>query len=231
MQAIILCGGLSTRLGGITKTIPKILLDIRGRTVLEWQIELLKQAGIDEVILASGHLHDTLVNAVGARCNGVSIQYAKEERRLDTGGAIKHAMQYICTSPFFVLNGDVLLEDFALSTMLNCYQRESEGILLGVLVEDTSTYGEIASDDRDRITGFREKPRIQRSGFINAGVYLFNKSMANYFPIKMCFLSKKMSFRTYKIFMCSKPPSVGLTLAIHNVLLMPASILVHKPSN
>lgn len=194
MQAIILCGGLSTRLGNITKRVPKILLDIRGRTVLEWQIELLKQAGVGEVILASGHLHDTLVKAVGARCNGVSMQYAKEETRLDTGGAIKHAMQYICTSPFFVLNGDVLLEDFALSAMLNCFQRETVGVLLGVLVEDVSTYGEIDSDDRNRITGFREKQRIHRSGFINAGVYLFNRSMANYFPNQDVFSIEKDVF-------------------------------------
>ena len=194
MQAIILCGGLSTRLGDITKSVPKILLDIRGRTVLEWQIELLKQAGVDEVILASGHLHDTLVNAVGARCNGVSMQYAKEEKRLDTGGAIKHAMQYVCASPFFVLNGDVLLEDFVLSAMLNCFQLETEGVLLGVLVEDVSTYGEIVSDDRNRITGFREKQRIQRSGVINAGVYLFNQSMVNYFPNQDVFSIEKDVF-------------------------------------
>ena len=194
MQAIILCGGLSTRLGDITKSVPKILLDIRGRTVLEWQIELLKQAGVDEVILASGHLHDTLVNAVGARCNGVSMQYAKEEKRLDTGGAIKHAMQYVCASPFFVLNGDVLLEDFVLSAMLNCFQLETEGVLLGVLVEDVSTYGEIVSDNRNRITGFREKQRIQRSGVINAGVYLFNQSMVNYFPNQDVFSIEKDVF-------------------------------------
>ncbi len=196
MQAIILCGGRSTRLGDITKIIPKILLDIRGRTVLEWQIELLKQAGVDEVILASGHLHDTLVKAVGASYGGVSMHFAKEEKRLDTGGAIKHAMQYICTSPFFVLNGDVLLEDFALSTMLNRFQlqRETEGILLGVLAEDISTYGEIASDDQDRITGFREKQPIQRPGCINAGVYLFNQSMANYFPDQDAFSIEKDVF-------------------------------------
>ena len=194
MQAIILCGGLSTRLGDITKTIPKILLDIRGRTVLEWQIELLKPVGVDEVILASGHLHDTLVEAVGPSYSGVSMQFAKEDKRLDTGGAIKHAMQYICTSPFFVLNGDVMLEDFALSTMLNRFQRETEGVLLGVLVEDISTYGEIVSDSQDRITGFREKQPLQRSGCISAGVYLFNQSMANYFPDQDAFSIEKDVF-------------------------------------
>ncbi len=57
MQAIILCGGLATRLGNTTKTVPKILLEISGKTVLEWQIQLLRDVNVEEVILASGHLH------------------------------------------------------------------------------------------------------------------------------------------------------------------------------
>ena len=60
MQAIILCGGLATRLGETTKTVPKILLDIAGQTVLAWQIKMLKDVNVEEVILASGHLHDVL---------------------------------------------------------------------------------------------------------------------------------------------------------------------------
>jgi len=65
MQAIILCGGLASRLGDTTKTLPKILLDIAGQTVLAWQIQLLKDADVTAVILASGHLHDVLYERVG----------------------------------------------------------------------------------------------------------------------------------------------------------------------
>ena len=66
MQAIILCGGLATRLGDATKTVPKVLLDIAGKTVLEWQIQLLQDADVEEVILASGHLHNVLYERIGA---------------------------------------------------------------------------------------------------------------------------------------------------------------------
>ena len=107
MQAIILCGGLSTRLGDITKTVPKILLQVRDRTVLDWQLDFLQDAGVDQVILASGHLHDTLYRAIGKSRGGMQIRYAKEDKRLDTGGAIKNALEHISPSPFFVLNGDV----------------------------------------------------------------------------------------------------------------------------
>ena len=194
MQAIILCGGLSTRLGDITKAIPKILLDIQGRTVLDWQIDFLKEAGVDEVILASGHLHDRLYEAVGESFNGVPIRYAKEEKRLGTGGAIKNAMRHVSTFPFFVLNGDVLLRNFFLSSMLDRLQQGMDGMLLGVLVEDISTYGEIVSDDQDRITAFLEKQPVCRQGYINAGVYLFDQSIADYFPAADVFSIEKDVF-------------------------------------
>ena len=100
MQAIILCGGLATRLGETTKTLPKILLEIAGRTVLEWQIQLLQNAGVTKIVLASGHLHDALYERVGEVYAGMRIRYAKEEKRLGTGGAIQNAMQQIGTSPF-----------------------------------------------------------------------------------------------------------------------------------
>ncbi|RKU33065.1 hypothetical protein C6499_02070 [Candidatus Poribacteria bacterium] len=84
MQAIILCGGLASRLGNTTRTVPKILLDIAGKTVLEWQIQLLKDANVEEVILALGHLHDVLYERVGVHYAGVGIDYAKEEKTYKT---------------------------------------------------------------------------------------------------------------------------------------------------
>ena len=80
MQAIILCGGLATRLGEAVKTVPKVLLEIAGKTVLEWQIRLLMDVGVTAVILASGHLHDVLYERVGDNYGGMCIRYAKEER-------------------------------------------------------------------------------------------------------------------------------------------------------
>lgn len=182
MQAIILCGGLATRLGETAKTIPKILLDIAGQTVLAWQIQMLKDVNVQEVILASGHLHDVLYEQVGDHYNGVRIRYAKEEKRLGTGGAIRNAMQYINTSAFFVLNGDVLLNGFSLREMLERFHKEMIGLLLSIHVDDIRQYGEILSDNNGRVMAFREKQSISRIGYINGGVYLFNQTIADAFP-------------------------------------------------
>ncbi|MDE0013988.1 MAG: sugar phosphate nucleotidyltransferase [Candidatus Poribacteria bacterium] len=182
MQAIILCGGLATRLGETAKTVPKILLDIAGQTVLAWQIKMLKVVNVEEVILASGHLHDVLYAGVGDTYDGVHIHYAKEEKRFGTGGAIQNAMQYINTSPFFVLNGDVLLVGFSLQQMLGQFDEHKTGLLLSVHVDDIRPYGEIVADSDEKITAFREKQSTCRSGYINGGVYLFNQTIADTFP-------------------------------------------------
>lgn len=182
MQAIILCGGLATRLSKLTKSVPKILLEIGNRTVLDWQFDLLRETGVNEVILAAGHQHNVLYNTVGTRHRGLEVRYAKEEKRLGTGGAIKNAMRLVSTSPFFVLNGDVLIKEFSLVRMLDRLQPQMDGALLGIFVDDISTYGELTADPQGRITAFREKQPVHRSGYINGGVYLFNQSIANYLP-------------------------------------------------
>ena len=143
---------------------------------------MLKDVNVQEVILASGHLHDVLYEQVGDDYDGVCIRYAKEEKRLGTGGAIRNAMQYINTSLFFVLNGDVLLNGFSLREMLERFHKEMTGLLLSVHVDDIRQYGEILSDNDGRVMAFREKQSISRTGYINGGVYLFNQTIADGFP-------------------------------------------------
>lgn len=182
MQAIILCGGLSTRLGKTTEKLPKILLQIGKQTVLEWQLKLLSDAGVTEVILASGHLHDVLYENVGTKYAGVNINYAKEKKRLGTGGAIKNAFNLIQEFPVFVLHGDILLKDISLFEMRKLLRPNMDGLILGISVTDLSSYGEIVSDTDGRITEFKEKQGIAKPGIANAAVFLFNRSISGAFP-------------------------------------------------
>ena len=182
MQAIILCGGSATRLGATAKHTPKLLMKVKNRTILEWQCGFLKEAGVQELVLATGHLHDVLRDTIGESYNGIPVRYCKENKKLDTGGAIKNAMQYIRNSPFFVLNGDVLWRDFSLKQMVSTFRENMEGLLLGVWVDDTRPYGEIISSDTGQVTAFLEKPTVLRRGYINAGVYLFNNAITHRFP-------------------------------------------------
>jgi len=188
MNAIILCGGLSTRLGDITKKIPKILLEIKNKSVLNCQLEKLKKVGVNEVILAAGHLSDELRAQVGDELNGVKLIYSIEEEKLGTGGAIKRAWTHFLENqkPVIVLNGDVLTTA-DLGEMSRNLRPESDGIIFGAKVEDASNYGTLYFDKNNRMLEFKEKEGLTRPGYINGGIYLFNQSALKYFPMENSF--------------------------------------------
>lgn len=188
MNAIILCGGLSTRLGEITKSIPKVLLEIKGKTVLEWQLEKLKTLGIIEVVLAAGHLAEVLHQTVGLHKNGVDLIYAIEEERLGTGGAIKHAWEYVSNQndPTIILNGDVLTT-IDLVDMAKYLPAESDGIILGSKVEDAASYGTLEYTKNFHLKKFKEKEGLHQPGYINGGIYLFTEKAKKYFPEQKSF--------------------------------------------
>lgn len=198
MQAIILCGGLSTRLGKTTEKLPKILLKIGKLTVLEWQFNLLAEAGVTEVILASGHLHNVLFEHVGRDYSGLKVQYAKEEKRLGTGGAIKNAFRFIQNFPIFVMHGDILLKGISLKDMLSKLRPDMDGLLLGISVPDLTSYGEIVADENGYITDFREKQQAVRPGIANGAVFLFNRSIGDAFPKKEVFSIERDVFPNVK---------------------------------
>lgn len=188
LQAIILCGGLSTRLGEITKSIPKVLLDIKGKTVLEWQLEKLKKLGITEVVLAAGHLSEVLYKEVGLHLNGVTLTYAIEEEKLGTGGAIKHAWEYVSEpdEPAVILNGDVL-GTVDLADMVKFLKPESDGIILGAKVQDAGTYETLEYTSTFHLQQFKKRDGLSVPGYINGGMYIFTKHAKEYFPEQKAF--------------------------------------------
>ena len=148
-------------------------------------------------------MHEILYKSVGCEYQGVNISYAKEEEKLGTGGAIKNAMKHVSSDPFFVLNGDVLIQNFDLDQMINKQEkierdigRALDGLLMSTFVDDVSDYGEIVSDDSGKIVNFKEKQRELRSGYINGGIYLFRNSISNYFPDENTFSIERDIFPT-----------------------------------
>lgn len=184
MNAIILCGGLSTRLGEITKSIPKVLLQIGDRTVLDWQLEKIKRAGIDTVVMAAGHLSEVLQKEIGTERNGVKIIYAVEPERLGTGGAIKFALSFVPNKDeaTFILNGDILTT-VSLDEMARNLKVESDGIILAAYAPDVASYGTLEYDENFHLTAFKEKEGIHKPGYQNGGFYLFTPQAQKYFPI------------------------------------------------
>lgn len=188
MNAIILCGGLSTRLGDIAKDIPKILLPVGGKTILDWQLQKLQSAGVKNVVLAAGHLAHVLRHAVGDERMGMNLIYAIEDKKLGTGGAIKHGLSYISHrgEPSWILNGDVLYSiDFR--EMAGRLRPKSDGIIYGARVDDAFAYGTLEFDTENHLLAFKEKEGKHEPGYINGGLYLFNERATHYFPAEDAF--------------------------------------------
>ena len=183
MNVIILCGGLSTRLGEITKSVPKILLDVGGKSILDWQLEMIASLGITDVVLAAGHLSEVLREEIGEEYNGYTFTHVVEEKKLGTGGAIKYALTHVQRpdDPTIILNGDILTL-VNLADMADQLIHESDGMILGTRVDDAASYGTLEYDEKKYLHAFKEKEGVHKPGYINGGIYFFTPHMKKYFP-------------------------------------------------
>lgn len=175
MKAIVLAGGLGTRLRGRVPDLPKPMAPVAGRPFLEYLLDSLIHSGIDSITLSVGYRAEVIQVHFGDEYRGMPLIYSYEAEPLGTGGALALAIQGIGTEPVLALNGDTLLKlDFKL--LLNWYGEAPE-LLAMVLrqVPDAGRYG-AAHVEHGRVTGFSEKGR-SAGGLINSGIYLFQPSL------------------------------------------------------
>lgn len=173
MEAIILAGGLGTRLGSRLANCPKAMAPIAGRPFLEILLDRLIDAGATRVILSVGHLREVILRAFAASYRGIALDYAIEETPLGTGGAIRKALQQAERSPVLVLNGDTYLDvDFA--ALHAAHIAAAQPMTMAVAkVENTARYGGVKVES-GHIAGFIEKG-LTGPGWINGGTYVLNR--------------------------------------------------------
>lgn len=182
MQALILVGGRGRRMLPLTNKIPKPLLPVAGKPFLSHQIIFLRNQGIKEFILATGYLGKLFERHFrDGKSLGIKILYSKENKPLDTGGAVKNAEKLIKNEDIFILNGDSFL-DFDVRKMLTSHKRNKQPITVAIRkVKDSSRYGAISINKRGIITRFEEKRDSNQRGFINGGVYIVQKKVLKSF--------------------------------------------------
>lgn len=177
--ALILCGGLESRVRPSTFSTPKPLLPIGYQPLLEYQIEYVKQFEFDRIILAIGFLQEQIVRYLDEHKLGVRLRYSFEKEPLDTGGAIKNA-ELMLSSDFLALNGDVIFSGLDLDKVIYEHKK-SESLVTIVLARSRtpSRFGEVELDSENRVVSFIEKPRKQSEGeaWVNAGVYVIRPSV------------------------------------------------------
>lgn len=179
MKAVILAGGYGKRLRPLTDNIPKSLLPVAGRPILEWQIRWLAEHGVRDVIICIGYLKEKIIESVGSGQRlGVRVGYVVEDEPLGTGGALKNAEHLLREEErFYVLNGDVLTN--INPTLLVDHLGGSIGAV--AVIPLPSPYGIVGFGEDLRIREFREKPVID-GYWINAGIYAFTPEVFSYLP-------------------------------------------------
>jgi UDP-N-acetylglucosamine diphosphorylase / glucose-1-phosphate thymidylyltransferase / UDP-N-acetylgalactosamine diphosphorylase / glucosamine-1-phosphate N-acetyltransferase / galactosamine-1-phosphate N-acetyltransferase len=180
MKAVLLAAGAGVRLMPITATRPKHLIKVGGKPILQFCLEAVKNAGIDEVIIVTHYMGEDIRDYFGdGQKLGLYISYVEQEEVLGTGNATGVAEPYI-EDDFVLIYGDLLFGQDAVKTVLQSYKPEQTAAVMGVVpVDKPESYGIIELDKQKRVKRIVEKPDAGKapSNLANAGIYVFSKKV------------------------------------------------------
>lgn len=186
MRAIILAGGLGTRLRSEVPDLPKPLAPVAGRPFLAWKLDHLRNAGVTDVILSVGYRREAIVDVFGDAYRGIRLAYAVEDTPLGTGGALREALK-LCVGrnePVWVMNGDTFV-DVPYGAMWAQHMVLKPGAttltLALVDVEDGSRYGSVTVEN-GRVRKFAARG-MPGGALINGGVYLVQPELFSACPM------------------------------------------------
>jgi mannose-1-phosphate guanylyltransferase len=185
LKALILAGGLGTRLRPLTYSRPKHLLPIANVPHIEHVFTLLERHGVGEVVLLTSYMAEAFETTVErAAERGLTVTVAHEREPLGTAGALKNAQHLVGDDTFLAFNGDVLT-DVDLTAMVNWHRdKGAEATIVLTPVEDPSAYGVVPTEPDGRVLGFIEKPPADQAptNLINAGVYVCEPRLLDRIP-------------------------------------------------
>jgi D-glycero-alpha-D-manno-heptose 1-phosphate guanylyltransferase len=188
MEAIVLAGGLGTRLRSVVADLPKPMAPVAGRPFLAWLLDELAQVGFTKAILAVGYKHETIQQYFGDRHGQMELVYSIETEPLGTGGALKQALTLATAPQVFVINGDTHITLNYQAMRQAHEQAKAKLTIAACAVPDVGRFGAMDIDSQGHVAGFFEKGRTG-PGHINGGVYLLAKNLLANHP-----LPEKFSF-------------------------------------
>jgi NDP-sugar pyrophosphorylase family protein len=178
LSAVVMAGGFGTRLLPLTEKLPKPMLPVGGRPLLELAIDQLRRAGIKNVNVTTHYLPETISDYFGTgEMFGVRLNYLQEEHPLGTAGGIKLLKQFDAT--MLVINGDILT-GAPFGAMLDYHRSYHADLTIGVRKYEVQVpFGVVECEDV-HVKGLEEKPSL--SFFINAGTYLIEPAVCDFIP-------------------------------------------------
>lgn len=193
MKVVIMAGGKGTRIAQVNATVPKPMIPIEGKPILEYQIETLKKQGYTDIILIVGHMGNVIQKYFGdGSAFGVQISYIVEEQPLGTAGALYFLKDEI-QNDFLLLNGDIIFDvDIQKFLEYHCNQRTDATILTHPNSHPYDS-GIIIADDKNRVTNWlhKEDERLWYKNRVNAGLHMFSpRIFESFHEAKKCDLDR-----------------------------------------
>ncbi|MBA9079237.1 MULTISPECIES: nucleotidyltransferase family protein [Rufibacter] len=188
-EAIVLAGGLGTRLRSVVQDVPKPMAEVAGRPFLDYLLFTLAKNNIKKAVLAVGHKHEVIQEYyAGQNPFGVALEYSIETELLGTGGAISQAAGLVQADDFFILNGDTYFE-VDLAALHAFAQGKNADLALSLKqMKDSDRYGSVVTAPDQRVTSFKEKqPGQKQDLLINGGVYYMKKHLLQSFSLPQKF--------------------------------------------
>lgn len=191
IQTVILAGGLGTRLRELLNDLPKPMILIKGKPFLEFQINILKKSGIQDIIICIGYLGEIIrAHFLDGKKWNVSIHYAEESKLLGTAGALDNARKFLKDGPVLLLNGDTYIPTIDLKDLVLYHSKRTSEIdsAIGTLVTVTDLathkFGNVGVDPKTRtVTKFQEKKPLRYSGgMVNGGIYVLEPEIFDFIP-------------------------------------------------
>lgn len=185
MNAIILAGGRGSRLAPLTDDVPKPMLPVYNRPMLDYVLSWLTHFGINDIVCTVGYKSENIIARM-REYEGINYKISKETEPLGTAGAVKNCEGFLHEN-FVVVSGDCV-NDVDLYAMMRAHQESGKDVTMAVVnVEDATKFGVVNLDENGDISRFIEKPPTNEFGtLVNAGIYIINKSVLKDVPLAKC---------------------------------------------
>ena len=178
MEAIILAGGLGTRLRSIVSELPKPLAPIKNKPFLAYLLDFWIAQGVNRFVLSVGYKYETIQNKFGTRYKGAEVDYAVETKPLGTGGGLILSWEKLLSpEPFLILNGDTFF-NVNLTDILNQHSNCKADMTLSLFeVSNNKRYGTVVLDKNGFVRSLGKEHKTTGNNFANGGVYLMEPSL------------------------------------------------------
>ena len=182
LTAIILAGGLGMRLRAVVHDRPKVMAHVAGRPFLAYVLDQIVNAGIQQAVVCTGFLADSISTVLNDDYQGLQLMYSQETTPLGTAGALRHALSMVQSFPVLVFNGDSYV-NVDLEKFIQFHYSHKSNLTLALARKTCSeAFGLVQVDDEGVVRRFSEKVATGKPEWVNAGIYFFEKHVLESIP-------------------------------------------------